>query len=1038
MIEGAMKYNQIVIVLVLVAMIIGIFALVNMPRNEFPDFTVRQGLVIGIYPGATSAEVEEKLTTDVEDYIFSYEEVDKNDTYSKSEEGQMIVYVELNDDVNEKEADLFWVKFRHGLNELKASLPSGVLALVGTNDFGDTSAFLITMSSEKRTYRELEDYIELLEADIRKIESVSKVKRYGTQDEKVYVYVDKEKLNEYNIQPASIFASFKAHEFLDYAGELDDGKLILPVHIPPRFTCEKDLEEQIIIATPGGNIVRLKDIARVERRYDDPDNYIRNNGNNALLLSLEMQEGNNIVQYGEEVQEVLKEFREKIPGDIKVNVISNQPDVVAHSISHFMKEFMFAILGVILVTMILLPFRVSSVAAVTIPISVLIAMGIMQMVGLQLDIVSLAGLIVVLGMVVDNAIVVIDSHVEKLDHGIDPWNAAWQAATELYIPVLSATTAIVCAFFPLMFYMTGISDDFVGGFPLTIGITLGVSLIIAIFLVPFMCYVFIKKGLTKTDRKKDKKSILDYVQRVYDLGVEWTFRNPKLTMAGAVVSVALGIYLFTLSDMQFFPSMDRKQFAVEVYLPESSSLDETGEVLAGLEELLAKDSRITNVASFVGSGSPRFHTLYAPHLEAKNYGQLMVNTISNEATEDILDEYAEKYRGIYPRANIKWKQIAIEDFNTPIEVRISGDSIKDLRKVEEQVFKIVDEHPNTTWVRDDWLEKQRCVSIKLDENKANRLGYAKSLIAASLMTALDGLPITTMWEGDYPIDVILSAEENLKDDVRDLADQYVSSPVTMESLPLRTVATLEPEWEEGCIVRRNGVRTITVQSDVKRGIIYSTVFNDIRPLIDAVELPKGVKITYGGDEELTQENIGPLIYSLGTSIVLIFFVLMLQFKTIRRSMLIMSCMLLSLLGASAGLLIVGYPFCMTAFIGVIGLVGITVRNGIILVDYAMHLVTNEGYSYKEAAIAAGKRRMRPIFLTSMAAAVGVIPMIVSASPLWGPLGTVICFGLVIGMILTLFTLPVLYWQSAMREKHNDSDNDDDGQQMQVALNALNE
>lgn len=1012
-IQAAMKYRQIILSFVVVMMAIGAIALMNMPRNEFPDFTIRQGVVVGVYPGATSQEVEEQLTTVVENYIFGYEEVNKAKTYANSSEGKMIMFVELNDNVNN--ADEFWSKLRHGLEELKMQLPTGVLALIGTNDFGDTSALLITMSSEQRSFRELEIIMKKLEADIRKVESVSKIKRYGEQKEKIFVYIQTEKLNEYNIQPLSILASFKIQEALSYAGELDNGDLVLPVHLPPRFDSERDLEEQIIYSDPQGNIIRLKDVARIERKYDEPTSYIRNNGNNALVLSLEMQKGNNIVHYGEEVQTVLDSFKSKVPGDIEINIISNQPEVVHESISHFMKEFIIAIVSVILVTMILLPFRVSSVAAITIPVSILITMGIMQMVGMQLDIVSLAGLIVVLGMVVDNAIVVIDNHIEKLDSGEKPWHAAWKAATELFVPVLSATAAIIASFMPLMLFLEGMAGDFVGAFPLTIAIALVISMIVAILLVPVICYIFIKKGLQSKAKEHGKKSFLDRVQGFYDKGLALAFKFPKITILVAVMSVVGAVLLFQTIDQRMFPAMDRQQFAVEIYLPDGVSLKQTESVIDSLEQVLLPDERITNVASFVGTGSPRFHTLYAPHMPAKNYGQILVNTISNETTIELVDEYDQRYKGAFPDAHVKWKQLAMESFNAPIEVRISGDNIKELHESAEKVSALLNANVDVSWVRHDWMEKRPGISIELDRTKANRLGYSKTLIAASIMTSLDGLPLTTIWEGDYPVGVVLAKEDHLTDDINDLENQYVSSLLTMESLPLRTVAKLKPEWTEGNITRRNGVRTITVRADVNRGVLYSKVFNNVRPLINDVDYPDGINIEYGGEYEGMVENYTPMGISLGVSIILIFFILLLQFKTIRSALLIMSTMLLSLFGAILGLKIVGYPFGLTSFIGIIGLMGITVRNGIILIDYAMQLVKG-GMPYEEAAIAAGKRRMRPIFLTSMAAAIGVVPMILSNSPLWGPLGTVICFGLIFGMILTLYVLPVLYWKSTGKEK----------------------
>ena len=353
----------------------------------------------------------------------------------------------------------------------------------------------------------------------------------------------------------------------------------------------------------------------------------------------------------------------------------------------------------------------------------------------------------------------------------------------------------------------------------------------------------------------------------------------------------------------------------------------------------------------------------------------------------------------------------MESFNSPIEIRIASNDISKLKTVGKQVAEILSNNEDLTWIRNDWDEKRQGITVQLNKNKANQLGYSKSLVASSLLISNDGLPITTVWEEDYPISVLLSKEDYLKNSINDLNDQYVTSPLTFESLPLRAIGTLEPEWTEGTVARRNGVRTLTVKADIERGKVGINAFNAVKPQIDALELPEGVNITYGGEYEANIENYVPMAKSLGVSIVLIFFILMFQFKTIRKSLLIMSTMLLSIFGAGLGLLLMGYPFGFTSFMGIIGLMGIVVRNGIILIDYASQLVHNNGMSYKEAAIASGKRRMRPIFLTSLAAAVGVIPMIISGSPLWGPLGTVICFGLLTGMVLTLLVLPVLYWKS---------------------------
>ena len=1009
-IEAAMKYKQIIIAFTLVMMILGILGLINMPRREFPEFIIRQGVIVGIYPGATSSEVEEQLTKVVENYIFGYEEVNKEKTVSNSTEGRMVIYVELNDDI--LNSDKFWSKLRHGLDELKQQkLPSGVIALVGNNDFGDVSAMLITMSSEQKSFRQLEEIMKQLESEIRSIPSVSKIKRYGTQKEQIFVYLDHNKISEYNVNPTSIMASFRLQDLLNYAGVLNTGELELPIHLPSKYESEKDLEEQIVFSDYSGNNIRLKDVAQIKRKYKDPDNYIKNNGNNALLLSLEMQSGNNIVEFGNDIKELLDDFSKRSDSDVKINVISDLPSVVDNSISHFLTEFLIAIMAVIAVTMILLPFRVSSVAAVTIPISILITIGIMQLVGIELHIVTLAGLIVVLGMVVDNAIVVIDNHVEKLDQGETPWNAAWKSATELFIPVLSATAAITAAFFPLMLFIEGMGGDFVGSFPITIGIALVISMIVAILLVPFMCFVFIKKGLVKKDIKS-KRSFLDIVQLNYNKAIDQIFKHPKFTIGLGVIIVILSILLFLRIDIKMFPAMDRDQFAVEVYLPEGVALEQTAMVIDSIETILSKDPKVVNIASFIGTSSPRFNDLYAPHLPEKNFGQLIVNTISKDATIELLDRYSDGYSDILPLAHIKFKQIAMESFKAPIEIRISGENINILKSKASEVSKILKANKNITWVRNDWGEMRKGIKIDLDRNKTNSMGFATTMVASSLLSSIDGIPIAKVWEGDYGLDVILTEEKYTTNDISKIGDKHITSMFGMGTAPLRSIADMKPDWTEGNIARRNGVRTITVQADIKRNLIASNILNDVKPQIDRLHLDQGCKIEYGGDREATADNMVPLVYSLAVSLLLIFFILLIQFKTTRRALLIMSTMLLSFPGAALGLWITGYPFGMTSFIGIIGLVGIVVRNGIILIDYAFELVNKKGYSFKDAAIAAGKRRMRPIFLTSMAAAMGVVPMIISQSPLWGPLGAVICFGMIIGMVLTLFILPVLYWVSS--------------------------
>jgi multidrug efflux pump subunit AcrB/outer membrane protein TolC len=1006
-IGAAMRNRNIVMLIALVMMVIGVVALIKMPRNEYPQFTIRQGIIVGVYPGATSEEVEAQLTRVVENYIFGYQEVKKEKTYSYSKEGMMYIFVELNDNV--KNADQFWSKIKHGLNELKMTLPTGVIALIANADFGDTSALLITMSSETRSYKELEEQLKKLEAECRKIPNASKIKHYGIQKEKIYVNVKPELLNEYNIKTISLLGSYQLNGMVNYAGVLKNGDYDLAVHLPASFESEKDLSEQIVYSDPAGNVVRLKDIASIERRNEDPDSYIRQNGGKTILLSLEMQPGHNIVEFGEDVDRALDTFQKTCPGDITVAKISELPKYVNDSISNFLKEFLIAIVAVILVTMLLLPLRISSVAAMTVPISVLITLGILYFMGVELHTVSLASLIVVLGMIVDNSIVVIDNHVEKVDHGGSPWHAAIVSARELFIPILTATLAIFAAYFPLNLFLTGTAREFIETIPVVVGVSLSVSVLVAIFVVPYLNFLFIKKGLKRTGSERKRRTLLEILQTFYDQTLEKTFRYPKTVLGAAALSIVLAAFLLYGLDRQLFPEVERNQFAVEIYLPTGASLESTAEVTDSIANVLMKDHRVTNVTSFIGTSSPRFHTVYAPNMPSPNFGQLLVNTLSDKATREIVNDYGDKYADYFPNAHINMRILALQPNKGGVEIRITSDSIGDIRNTEARIKDIISDTRHISWVHDDWEQMQQGINVSLDRDKANRMGYSRTFVATSVMIGLEGLPLTTIWENDYPVEVRLTQENSGEKNINVLEDQYITSPLSFKAIPLRSIASFTPRWSEGNVVHRNGTRTLTIQVDNDREASASAIFDELRPKIEALDLPEGTSISYGGEYEGQKEVFTPMTIALALSVLLIFFILLFQFKKVKLTVLIMSTMLLVLPGAAIGLNLMGYPFSLTSFLGITSLCGLVVRNGIILIDYLVKLRKEHKMSVYESALAAGKRRMRPIFLTSAAAAVGVIPMILSRSLLWGPLGTVICFGLIFGMVLTLYVLPVLYW-----------------------------
>ena len=1007
--EAAMKHKQVVIVLITLLMIMGANSLLNMPRSENPRIEMPTALVYAFYPGADEHQVEAEVAKKIEQYLFSFEEIKKNKVKSEVKEGQVFITSEIYTTVPDRKK--FWHTLQLDMDaNLRSKLPQGVIGPFINSNFADVTAMIISVSSAERSYAEIEKYLDKLEDGLKVIPMVSKINRSGGQRQQIYINIDDKKLQQYGFDVGLLMGVLKQQNVTGYTGEVSVGSNnIVPVYTNSRYSNENEIAEQVVYTTPNGTVVRLKDVAKIERRFEEPSSKVRIGEENAMVLSIDMLPGNNVVAFGKQVEEKISEIQKSFPGDIKMKTIVNQPEVVDESITHFMKEFGMAICSVLLVVMLLLPFRIAAVASAAAPISMLITFAVMNMMGVELHQVTLAALVIVLGMVVDNAIVVVDNYIEKLDEGITPWTAAWEAAKQLMVPIFTATLAIIFAFLPLAIFMDGIARDFMYYLPVTVAISLIISMVVALLFTPYTCYVFIKKGLK--DRESDrpaKKSMLDHLQAGFDKGVEAAFRYPKTTMSIGLLSVVAAIFIATKVDPQFFPLSERNQFNMEVWLPNGSSLDKTEAKVKELEAILKQDDRVVDVTSFIGMSSPRFHTSYAPESPKKHFAQVFITTTGNKATDEMAQEYLEKLKGFIPDGGVKIKQLSFQE-GAPIDIRIFTENESDQRRVATQVKKILEEAEGTNYVRLSSEYDYMGVKLNIDRVKANRLGISNEAITQTLGAGLKGYSLSTLWEGDKTVDIFLRFDENSRKDLVALENLHVTSRYGRK-VSLKDVATLDPEWHTGLILRRNGLKLLSVYAEAQLGLKPSRILKEIQPKIDALELPKGTTIEYGGDAESSMENAPYMGLSLCISLLLIFITLLFQFKSLAKALIVLCTFLLSLFGAFFGLYVTGNPLGMTGFMGIISLIGIVVRNGIILVDYADELIHDHGYGHKEAAIAAAKRRMRPIFLTSAAAAVGVVPMIVGKSPMWGPLGSVLAFGLIFSMILTLFVVPVMYYK----------------------------
>ena len=1025
--QWPLEHYSISLLIICILFVLGIFGMWDMPKDEFPHATIRQGVVVAVYPGATTEEVEQQVARPLERYIFTFGEVNRVKTTTTSQNGMCIVMVKLNDDVNNK--DEVWSKIKHGLNGFKAQLPSGVLAIVVNDDFGNTSALLIAIESGQRSYRELKEYSDDLSDRLRRIPSVANVKLFGEQKEQISLYIDRQRLQAYGIGQQMLFSRLQAQGITTIAGSISDEDQQVPIHVEAQEKSEEEIANQIIFSDPvSGKVARVRDVARVVREYEPMSSRIEQDGHPCVLLSMEMTPGNNVVQYGQEVDKVLDEFRlNELPEDVNVTRIADKPKVVAMSVSDFLRDLLISMLIIILVMMVLFPLRSAIVAAITIPLTTFVSVSMMYMAGIELNIVTLAALIVVLGMVVDNAIVVIDGYLEYLGKGYDPKKAAIDSAKQYFMPMLLATICICAIFYPFLITMKGMFHDCLEDFPITITINLMVSLLLAVTVIPFLETRIIKPDKVNTNGN----AITNWVQRTYDKVLDFTFAHPWVTISSGIAVILLSSLIAPTLKIRLFPYADRDQFAVEIFLPDGKGMAETELVADSVQHVLEKDERITGITGFIGCSSPRFMDAYAPQMAGKNYAQFIVNTKSDKATLELLSKYQPMLGEAFPNAYVKFKRL--DYLEVPeLEYRFYGDNLDSLHIVAERLMERMREMPELEWVHTDYFQPYPVINVTLDPVTSAQLGITRTTAQLALSATSSDLRVGQIWEGNYELPIVVKDDADMT--FSDIANLGIASPMSIVSsgvqqtnstVPLRQIAKVGPKWSESRILHRGGERCITVTAQFIQGVFTAPVEKEIaRIMEEEIELPQGVRSEVGGEIEYGDEALPQIYGGIIIAMIIVFFFLLFNFKKYGITTICMVALALMTPGALIGLGLMNRALGLTSIFGLITLMGMIMRNEILIFEHAIDLInkyvaehgdwTVDRKAYNEAvrqaAYDAGKRRMVPIFLTTATTAVGVVPMIIAQSSFWMPVGVTIFAGGIGSLIMVVTMLPVIYWK----------------------------
>lgn len=1009
-VEWAVRNRKIVYSLTAIFAIAGVVSLKYMKKDEFPSFVIKQGLVVGVYPGASAPDVEKHLTSRLEEILISVPEVDRKSLRSVTKEGICYIFTDLDCDAEYK--DEVWSRIKLKLQAERTGLPPGVLAVVVKDDFSSLASVLIAMTSSDKSHGELREYADDLCKELRRIPKLSAASVIGMQDEEIAVIIDHDRLAAYGISPASLLFEYQLSSLAVPSGTLESGDGTSRIHVMDNVSSEAEIAEKTVYSDPQGNMIRLKDIASVVRRVKEPESYVSFDGNQCLVISVEMRTGNDIVAFGKNVDKVLEEFSRTLPESVTMSRISDQPEVVEGSVRSFLKDLLYSMTVVILVMLLLFPLKSALIAGSGVPICTAMTLAVMYITGMDLNTVTLAALIVVLGMIVDNSIITMDAYIVKLKEGLGRKEAAVHSIKELFAPTFAATLAVSAMFFPIKYILSGYLGDFVQLLPAVIAVALMISLVYAVSVVPSLEIRFIRLKERKTVIEKTQDKVFEHMERTYAKAEMFCFRHPFLTVSAGVAAIAAAFFFFSQLNIQMMPKAARDYFAIELEVENRKGIGRTKDVADSLQRFLSADPRVESVTVFAGTGAPRFTSTYAPILPDRLKAQMIVNTVSSAATESLLRELQDNSQDIFPDALIRYKQIDYQSVDAPVIVTLKGTD-RDLlvpaaEKIKAYMASLDSE---LMWVHSTADQFESIVEVVPDFDEAARLGINETMLSLSVSGIYGGRNIATVWEGsdEIPVNLYSSHDDS---GISELLNHQIAASVPGISVPLRQTASVRPHWQHMELERMAAEESVSIYADLKYARSHPAAKKKIQRFIDddvRSMLPEGAVVEYRGLSRLNDEVIPEVILSILSAVAVLTVFMVFHFRKISLALLTLLMSTLCFFGAFSGLWLFGLDFGLTAVLGIVSLIGIIVRNGILMYEYAEELRLAKGYDVKEAAILAGQRRMRPIFLTSCTTALGVLPMVTGGDMLWQPMGVVICFGTLLSIALIVLIMPVSYW-----------------------------
>ncbi|WP_448044993.1 efflux RND transporter permease subunit [Bradyrhizobium liaoningense] len=996
--DWALQHRSLVWYFMIAFMVAGLFSYLNLGREEDPAFTIKTMLIQASWPGASAEETTRQVTDRIEKKLEELENLDY--TKSITTAGQTTVFVNLLATTKARDVNPTWVRVRNMIGDIKGQFPDGVVGPVFNDRFGDVYGNIYAFTSDGLTQRQLRDRVEEVRAKVLQVPNVGRVDIVGAQDEVIYLEFSTRKVAALGLDQRSILSSLQAQNAITPSGVLQAGPERISVRVSGQFTSEASLKA--INLRVNDRFFPLTDVATVRRGYTDPPTSLfRFKGEPAIGLTIGMKAGANLLEFGEALKKEMARITADLPVGAEVHLVSDQPQIVEEAVSGFTRALFEAIVIVLAISFISLGMRAGLVVAISIPLVLAITFLVMSYAGISLQRISLGALIIALGLLVDDAMIAVEMMVARLEVGDNLAKAATYVYTSTAFPMLTGTLVTVASFIPI-----GLNDSAAGEFTFTLFVVIAVSLvtswIVAVLFTPLLGVTILPKQMTSHHEEKGRFAAW------FSRALAVCMRRRWLTIAATVAAFGLSLYGMRFVQNQFFPSSDRNELIVDWNLPQNSSIADTSAQMARFEqEALKGNSGIDHWSTYVGQGAPRFLLSFDVQPSIVTFGQMVIVTKSLADRNRLKDELQAYLKKTFPGTDAFVKLLDIgPPVGRPIQYRLSGPDIGKVRAYAHQLAGIVAGNEHLTDVVFDWMEPSRVVMVDVLQDKARQLGVTSEDIATTLNSVVDGTSITQVRDDIYLVKVLGRANAAERGSIETLRNLQLSASGG-QSVPLAAVATFRYELEQPTIWRRSRLPTITMQAGIRDSVQPATVVAKLKPAIAEFtsKLPPGYRVAVGGSVEESGKSQAPILAVIPMMLFAMATILMVQLQSFHRLFLVFAVAPLALIGVVAALLPSGAPLGFVAILGVLALIGILIRNSVILIVQIEHL-RSEGKPPWEAVVEATEHRMRPILLTAAAASLALIP--ISREIFWGPMAYAMMGGIIVGTVLTLLFLPALY------------------------------